>query len=180
MDQHLPSDPMWATFHREHPEVTLVLLPNDEDRAAVATDVSDASGDPHAPAPGASVADAVSARDALVRRVRLVAEALRVAEAPVARWRVIGDDVVEPQVSLRAATTADTPSESEFIELRLRQLGWRPRTRPESEVLWVDATADDLFVRVTIFDGIISLRATGAQLRVGADAVSDLRGGDDD
>ena len=28
MDQPLPHDPMWATFRRDHPEVTLVLLPD--------------------------------------------------------------------------------------------------------------------------------------------------------
>jgi len=187
MDQPFPSDPMWATFRREHPEVTLVLLPDEAPAATTdtasldeASDAAESSSEAEPPAEAEVTLDEAQAcADALTRRVALIAQILQVDTAPVPGWRGIGTAVVEPQASLRAPATESTPTDRELISLRLQQLGWKPEVRPESEVVWVDATAAEGFVRVTIFDGFVSVRATGDQLNVGALAAQELRGGHD-
>lgn len=171
MDQTLPSDPMWATFRREHPEVTLVLLP-----PVAPPDLSDTE----APAPVMTTADdAPLVLDTLVRRVSLILEVLHLDApdldvAPHRGWRRIGNQVVQAQVSVRASATESTPSDREIIAIRLAQLGWTPEQRPDSEVVWIDAAAGELFVRVTVFDGIVSVRASGPRLTVGDEAATAL------
>ncbi|WP_152650562.1 hypothetical protein [Demequina aurantiaca] len=172
MDQPLPSDPMWATFRRDHPDVTLVLLPQDASHAP------DESEPASAPAT-TTVDDAQRAFDTLQRRIALIAEMLHLNETPRGTWRGIGDDAVEPQSSVRAPASGDTPTDREMLSFRLQQLGWKPEARNESEVVWVDATAERMFVRVTIFDGMVSIRATGEEMRVGAESASALTGRDD-
>lgn len=183
MDQPLPSDPMWAAFRRDHPEVTLVLLPD-----AVPPEAPEApeAADPSEPSeqsdqsPDASAEDAATVLDTLVRRVGLIAEMLHVSAEPTAGWRSVSEHTVQPQVSLRALATEDTPTDREILAMRLEQLGWAPQIRNESDVVWVDAATDDLLVRVTLFDGIVSIRATGPQLNVGTAVASHLTGGSDD
>lgn len=168
---------MWATFRRDHPEVTLVLPPDAAPREPEATQ-EQRGPDDHTPAVLAQ--EAASALDSLARRVMLIAEVLHVDEEPTTGWRGIGEHAVQPQASLRAPATDDTPTDRAVLGIRLEQLGWTPEVRNESDVVWIDATTDGLFVRVTIFDGIVTVRGSGATMHVGAETAAELIGSDDD
>lgn len=169
-DRH---DPMWATFHREHPEVTLVLLP-DVPHAGEGDGGSAAHG--RSTAPEATVEQATGALDALMRRIGMLAEVLHLDQPPREGWRAVDRETVEPQASLRAPATEGTPTDRDVIAMRLEQLGWKPEVRAESQVVWVDAVAGDEFVRVTVIDGVVAIRSTGARLYVGREAAESLRG----
>lgn len=165
MENSAPGDPMWETFRERHPDVNLVLLPGD------------GAPDPPPPAPPPTIDDALAAAAALERRVRLVGEMLAVPHDPVLGWDRLPGGAYQPTARLNGSASADGPVDAEIIQHRLNQLGWNARVRPEPELVWVDGEAGEDFVRVTIVDGIVGIRATGARMSLDEDAVEHIMRG---
>lgn len=156
---------MWATVRERHPDVNIVLLPG--------------QGDATEPDPATPVSrdEASEAAHSLVRRVTLIAELLGVANDPVAGWERIPGLRYQPTARLHGSASAETPTDAQVIQHRLTQLGWVATVRPESAVVWVDGETGNDFVRVTIVDGIVGVRATGAAMSLDPADVDELLGG---
>lgn len=167
MDSTEPSDPMWATFRERHPDVNLVLLPGD---GAV---------EEPAPAPPATTDEARDAAEALVRRVRLIGEMMGVPHDPVQGWARVPGGAYEPTVRLHGSAASEVSLDAEVIEHRLTQLGWQAKARPEPELVWVEGHAGEDFVRVTVVDGIVGVRARGSAVTLDDSAINELMGGAD-
>ena len=161
-----PSDPMWATFRERHPEVNLVLLPEQ-----TGPDVT-------RPHPAASLADARTAAATLTRRVRLIGELMGVPHDPVAGWSRLAGGSYAPTVRLHGSAQPDAPSDPQVIAHRLSQLGWSAQVRPEPELVWIEGHAGDDFVRVTVVDGLVGVRARGGAVSLDEADAAALLGGE--
>lgn len=126
-----------------------------------------------------SVAEARDVAFSLERRVRLIGDILAVPHDPVLGWERVPGYAYQPTVRLNGSVSPDTPDDAEVIQHRLSQLGWDANVRPESELVWVDGKAGDDFVRVTVVNGIVAVRATGAPVGLDQAAVAELIGGTD-
>ncbi len=176
-----PSDPMWATFRAAHPEVTLVLLPEAPPRDAdkLAAEAAEARA-AEENAPRVPLDEAREAMAALRRRLALVAEMMGCpdanpganpspdadSDATTGGWQRRGESRVRPQLQLRTAATESTPVDGELIAVRLGRLGWTAAHRPDRDVVWIDARAQDALMRVTVIEGWVTVRVTGAEILV--------------
>ncbi len=128
------------------------------------------------PVPSVSIDQARDASAALIEKVRLIGEVLGVRDDPESGWARTPSEDYRPTALLHVSATANTTTDVEVLAQLITQLGWDATARPSEDVVWVDGVAGADFVRVTVVDGMVRVRAEGAAVGLDEEAVNELMG----